>query len=457
MPILSNRPSSTPPPETLDSPKEPVVTEPSYRGETVDTKYESRRSLLTHVEGSPWQVTYYQQLVAQDSELSAQQLDKDPVYQQYTRIRHLELRVTSELSHDQRDDTKSFDVTGTAILYPPMVPNKGDMFLADIGDGREGVFAVAQTERLSIMREACYQIQYTLVSFSTEERRTDLEAKTVKRTHFIKRLLEHGEDPIVVDDTYHQYLSLQEYWGRLLGRYMGQFYDKSTSTLLVPNQDCPTYDPFLVKFIASFISSTQQPLLRHTRKYAVDLPNRNLPWTLWDAILNVSDAMLPMVEEQLSLVPSQCFGVLPQYEGVHFSNVARVVYPHNPKEPLYPTEGLASGQAPPTNLNHQFDTTRLNTLAEYPTSTGTDGTVLPPAIVPVTRDGYYVLSEAFYRGDKERQTQLERLVQGTLNREAINQSTLTDLCDQAHRWPLLEQFYYVPLLLVMIKMAVRGQ
>lgn len=453
MPILSNRPTPKRE-EVMPTPTSPVVTTPKYQATTVDTKYESRGSLLSHAEGMPWQVTYYQQAVATDTEVSPQQLAKDAVYQQYIKIQHLEIRVTSELSESQDAVTKNFDVTGSAILYPPMVPNKGDMFLADIGDGREGVFAIIETDRLSIMKEACFQVEYQLVSHSTEERRQDLERKTIKRTHFVKRLLEHGGDPIVVDEEYHQYLSLQEYQKRLLGHYFAQFFDKNTSTLLLPNQSQSTYDPFLMTFISQFISSSENPLLRHTKKYAVDLPNRNRPWTLWDAVINVDSSILPLVENKLALAPSPCFGALPQFESIYFSNVAWVVYPHNTKEPLYPTEGMQPGKMPPHELRHQLDTTQLGILGQYPGVSVSDST---PSIYPVTKDDYYVFSKAFYAGETSEQSALELLVTNALNREPLRQGTLTALCDQAHRWPSLEQFYYIPLLLVMIKMVLRGQ
>lgn len=447
MPILTSRPKRPTRKETLDTPKKPVIAEPTYKGNSVDTRYEPRKSLLTHIEGMPWVVTFYQQLIGKDNELSPQQMGRDPVYQQYRKISELEIRVTSELSQSQME-SGSFEVNGSAVLYPPMKPNKGDMFLADIGDGREGVFSVIRSERLSIMREACYQIDYVLVSHSTDERRQDLDSKTIQSTHFVKRLLEHGEDPVVVDEQYRQYLSLQQYWERLLGTYMSRFYSKSASTILVPNQTYPTYDPFVTKFLSSFISSSEHPLLRHMKKYSVDLPNRNLPWTLWEALLKVSDAILPMVEEHVSLVPSFAFGVLPQYESVHYSNIRWVVYPHNPKDPLYPLEGLQSGQHPPKDLRHQFTSTELTTLED------TDGRV---DIHPVTYDDYYVLSGAFYKGQDTQQSRLESLVQDVLTRRPIDRSTLVELCDRVHQWTLLEQYYFTPILLVMIKMVLRGQ
>lgn len=454
MPILTNKPAPKPQP----APTSPVVTEqPIHSTPATDTRYESRRSLLSHVEGMPWRVKYYQQLLSENSELSPLAPAKDPVYQQYTRINQLEIRVTTPLAQSQTAQSKNFEVTGEAILYPPMTPNKGDMFIADIGDGREGLFAVTETERLSIMKEACYQVSYVLTQYTDNQTIEELDAKTVKYTHFVKRLLDHGEDPVIVDDDYHRYLSLQQYWERLLGHYMGQFFNKTASTLLVPNQPQPTYDPFVVKFIASFISSTQHPLLRYMKKYAVDLPDRNRPWTIWDAVLTLSDSVLPMVEELNGIAHSRLFGELPQFEGVHYSNIEWVVYPHNPKEPLCPTHRLSAGELPAADIRHQFDTSRLSALGDFTRDNqaqGIDGLV---PIHRVTADEYYVLSKAFYHGEKEHQSQLETLVQMALTRTPVNQKTLTELCDQCHKWPQLEQFYFTPLLLVMIKMVLRGQ
>ena len=199
MPIMNSKPSAPQP--TKPSPNEAIPA--PYKGVTVDSRYTPLSSLITHVEGSSWVVKYFSQVLDIDSEVSPQQLTKEAVYQQYTAINQLEMRVNNELSYSQDDASKAATVTGSATLYPCVIPNTGDMFLADIGDGREGIFTVTRTERKSLLKETCYQIEYVLVAYSTDtERMRDLEQKTIKTLQFVKEFLLFGQNPVVVDSEY---------------------------------------------------------------------------------------------------------------------------------------------------------------------------------------------------------------------------------------------------------------
>ena len=77
-----------------------------------------------------------------------------------------------------------------------------------------------------------------------------------------------------------------------------------------------------------------------------------------------------------------------------------------------------------------------------------------PLIRPVTIDDYYVLSEAFYNNNPL-QSVLEVQLTNMFSDEAISISELYRLCDDYLNWGLLEQFYYTPLLLTMIKHVIR--
>lgn len=440
------------PPKKETSPK---VTPKSYEGITVDTKYTPQRSLITHIDGSPWRVVYYQQALGESNEPAAQQVGKHAVYQQYIEIKDLEIMVTDPLTQQQNAESKSFEVRGSAILYPPMIPNEGDTFLADVGDGREGVFSITSTERLTILKESTYRIEYILTEYSDGQRQRDLEKKTIKRTHFVKRLLKHGEDPIIIDEDYHQYLSLGEYENLLTTQFFGEFYSRSMSTLKVPDQDGHVYDPFLVKTIKAVLDTKSHPLAQHVKAYSAELPDRDLPKTLWDCFLRFSDDLLPLVNEKLSIVDSYHFGVVPQYEGVYFSNVERVVYPTD-IEGFVPHEyALKAGRFNKGDIQHQFKTTHLGSFEDLgkPKEMGIEGL---PLIHPVTKDDYYVLSEAFYRQRESGMSQLESLVRQSLSGDPIDRSTLTRLCDDVTRWRSLERFYYVPILLILLKLTRMG-
>lgn len=455
MAILNRNSNPTPPKTPVKKTDTPVVSEPTYRGSTVDTRYEDRRSLITHIEGSSWNVNYFAQVVGVDEELSPLQLDKDPVYQQYTQIQHLELKVTSTLSADQNQEGKSFNVTGSAYVYPPVIPNTGDTFLADIGDGKEGVFSVTLSRKMTYMRESVFEIEYTLISYSTEKYRNDLAKKTIKQVRFLKELLEHGEDPLVVEEDYYQMLNAGSMQQRLLGQYFASFYQKDIGSLAVPDQPCVTHDPFLTKAFSIFMDTDEHPLIRSLKQYSVALPGREPPRTFWDALINLSLNDLPLCHEKLALVDSRCFGTIPQYEGIAFSKVEDVVYPVDRDKADLAKKEFNPGNVDARDIRHQFSTTLLGSLAQLGKPKGEGLDALYP-IHPVTRDEYYVFSEAFYFHDYENQSQLETITRHAMEGKSIDRVRLQKLCDAAHRWGRLERFYYTPVLLVLLKLVRQG-
>ena len=84
MPLMERKPDAVPA-------KEPVqiqVAEPRYQQQTnlVDERYTASTPILQHIEGSAWTVNYYSQVIGTENELSPQQLDQAPAYQQYCLI-----------------------------------------------------------------------------------------------------------------------------------------------------------------------------------------------------------------------------------------------------------------------------------------------------------------------------------------------------------------------------------
>lgn len=435
----------------------PVETQsyaPDYDTAVEDTRFTSFKNILSHVSGHSWIVDYYQQQLSRDDELSPQDLSLDPVYQQYLKVSELELKVSSPLSQSQTQETKEFEVTGTATIYTALIPNKGDMFVADIGDGRKGIFTVTEAERLTIMQETAYNVSYILVDYNSDDRVIDLERKTVKHTHFVKKLLKHGTDPILVNEDYNRFISLSDTREKIKGRYFALFFNKSTSTLLVPGQTLLTYDNFVVKAIKGFMNNKENPTLRVLKKYTIELPGRQEPLTLWDALLRHSSDILPICSERLAIVPSSVFNTIPQYEGVYYSNIKSVVYPVDYNNSDLNSTFFKVGAVSSRDITHQFKETDLGSL-DTPTQTvlGIDAL---PNIWPVTKDDYYIFSAAFYTSNGVEMSKLETIVYESLEGKPVNQRILFELCADLDKWGELEQFYYTPILLILIKITLHG-
>jgi hypothetical protein len=452
MPILNQRPAPLPPQHgTIQKTQLPVITDPEYRGVAVDTRYTNYRALLTRIAGSQWLVRYYQQILGNDTELTPQQLDKQAVYQQYREISELELRVTTPLASSQTLETREFQVTGQASTYPPLIPNVGDMFLADIGDGREGLFAITASTRLSILTDACYELEYILVSEADETHRRDLEKKTIQRTHFVHSILEQGGNPFLATEDYQAYRSLEATQHHLLGYFLSSFFNKRVSTLTVPDQTHITYDPYLVEAVTRLVDTDAHPILRVIKKYSVQLPNEPTVSTFWDALLQTDIDRLPLCHEKLALVDAKLFGSVPQYEGVYYSQIEDVVYPIDRHSDLL-FEDFVPGTYSPRDIRHQFVTNRLGALAQLTKPKGIGLEALYP-IHPVTKDSYYVFTEAFYFSHREKQSQLETLTRLALEGGPIDRVALVRLCEAQPRWGRLEQFYYTPILIALLKVA----
>jgi hypothetical protein len=82
---------------------------------------------------------------------------------------------------------------------------------------------------------------------------------------------------------------------------------------------------------------------------------------------------------------------------------------------------------------------------------GSSDSTLIPVIDPT---GYYVLSKAFYE-DTDDKSDLEILVKNYLTGKDIYQDKLLNLINEYHVWSDIEQFYFTPILLTLIKVVTR--
>ena len=441
----------------------PEAISPVYHSATVDSRYDPSVSLLTHIEGATWTVTYYEQVVDVDNELQPQQLTLDAAYQQYIKINGLELKVSSDLATTQNSVTKEMELTGSSLLYPYIIPNKGNMFVADVGDGRQGVFTITSTERKTILKETCHVIEYVLVDYLTDERAKDLEDKTIKTTYFVKEFLQHGQNPVIVDSEYDAVVNLKRGYRKLLSHYFADFFSLEFSTFLVPDQEYSTYDPFITKAIINTLDTSEFPLIKSVRPLNVSEDQAMKMINLWDCLLAMSSDLLVMAGQRYGLVRSTYFDVDARYDGIRYSGIKYVVYPvdertdvdadYCPPHDLI-TGLIVQGKTRTSDVRRMVHDTTLNGF--YEGDVNGEGIDVLPDIHSVVKDEFYIFSEAFYYDEPTAQSKLEKLALQGLENQAIDLMVLNDLVSNAKRWGNLERFYYIPILLMLIKQSLRG-
>ena len=236
----------------------PEESQRAHLEEVIDTEFLAANALLAHVEGSEWTVNYYNQVMTDGSEANPQALSQDAVHQQYRLVVGMGIKVTSEISQQQNSEDGSFTVTGAATTLPGLTPITGDMFTADVGDGRVGLFTITSSQRMSMLRDTVYGIEYRMTNFLTAETEHDLSEKVVETRYFNKDYLLNGEDPFLSTSDHNLEEELTKNYYSLLEYYMQLFSSREFRTLLLPTESgelTSAYDPMVLTLFHLIIHS----------------------------------------------------------------------------------------------------------------------------------------------------------------------------------------------------------
>lgn len=501
----------------LEQPNTIRVAPPESKSVVVDVKYESKSHLLTFVEGSGWIINYYSQVLNADNAPTGQQPNRNPIYQQYKYIEKLEIRVTSPLTSSQDPTTKEMTLVGSANMLPNVIPNEGDMFIADIGDGRSGIFKITSTERKSILRDTCYAVDYVLINYTTPELREDLNSKIIENYVFRNDFLDYGQNPIIVKSEEEIIYKLGIHFQEIVNVYFKSFYSNEYKTLLVPGQEAPVYDHFLVQAVKKFFNTWDCQDIQYVKTLNLDDDNNMKHPTIWDMLYNIDKRLMNYVPAKAGLVSSKLFTRDPMMEGIYYTRIPYVVYPevswkdvdYEQRDYTKPFAPIKLRNVPPrTNLplfspeyNKECtycDEMKDNGFADLvipyndakdgqdvvnPTNDGYPGidpehndhlwdfsdilgnmsqedTLNIPDIHLVTIDDYYVFGRTFYLQQNDQydpgMSKLECAVCQMLERNKVDKSLILYFCETYHSWGALERFYYVPILLILIRYVLRS-
>lgn len=473
MPIASLKPTTESPVITND----PKIESKSYKSTVIDNSITPISSVLAYVEGFPWTVNYYSQIITTDSDLKEQDVGEANLYQPYRKIINLELRVTDPITGSQNTDTAQMTVGGTALIYPFLVPNVGDMFVTEAGLGQIGIYTIKSVERKSFNKTAVYSVEFSLMVFvdKNSPRLVDLDTKTTQEYVFDKSRLIEGLAPTLQSKTYEQLTNLSDLYGTIVRFYFKTFYLKEYDTLVIPAQGTGVYDSFLVDFILKIVDTLDAYEIRFIRNYATDAEQFLAQDQFWTAMYNRDISILSHSNNYMGLVQTKFFNYNSMFKGFRFSRLSYVVYPVNADfsiinptqldyvgDPLLLDYGVfqdnvftAAPLFKPESMQSVIEAkTQGGMLSDLITNTTVSGNSTVPIINSVTANSTYLLSPAFYK-QSSGQTLLESLVSAYINRKQIN---ITDLltCIKPYRsWGRVEQFYYLPMLITIIKTAIR--
>ena len=451
MPIASHKPTK---PAQVDRQQ---VQPASYKSAIVDNTRLPTVSLISYVEGAPWSIDYFSQVIGKDSELRDLDLEQSATTQTYAKVVGLELRVTSDLASSHNAEEGTTTVSGTAVIYPFLVPNIGDHFVGYISNNSKAIFRIRSVERSTFRRDAVYTVEYEMRCFVDTEPivYSNLEDKVVTEYYYHRDRLADGLNPNVISSEHELLISLNSWQDKLTQYYFRNFFNREFKTLIPPGQEISVYDPHIVNFVLRTSDTFDAPEIREIKHISLDDDRYTNQPTLWTSLLDRSLQTLQQANKEFCLVESKAFAHDPMLKSIRYLGIEYVVYPINPDSSIIGDEfdkskyesGISLLKTTPPKLN-------LSTLLNDDIL-DTSGNNAIPYITPVSIRESYIFSSGFYSNTSTASV-LEALVLEYLRTNAISRYSLKRVIEEVWTTNRLEQFYYIPIILMLIKASIRS-
>lgn len=363
------------------------------------------------LDGTPWIVPkYYSQYLAKDDFPKVLDIGLDPSLQQYVLIEDMVLMVTDDLSPDRNAETGLTRLEGSANMYPAVVPNVGDMFVARLRDGRTAIFVIKTAPPINHLDTTAYRVTYELFDYHKDVYINDLSRKVIAT----KVMDKDNPGQCKPLDSYQAALSKRQLGGilhQLVSWYYDEFYHKLCRTLLVPNDNL-VYDPAVVKFFTRVVT-------RDLRGAHPDITEYQCNGKVYS---KAAETILDVLADG-------------NYESLF--RVARVAYEAN---------------------SHEFNSARIfSTVAMSPIQY-----VMWPSRTPTLQskgsaEGVsYIMTESFYEADAVKMTALELLVTDVMAGNGVSLVDLKTEIDFHPKRTPLERFYHTPILIFILLKCIGG-
>lgn len=414
---------------------EPIALPKEYRHPLVESRYVPHTSLLSFVPGSPTLVEYYRGYYGADEEQHSFQPESIETYQSYTRIRNLILKVDNgQGNYNFVPDSGQSTHQLTGYVLFDLTPNKGDVFIKDIGDGQAGLYVITeQPEIKTINADKVYYFEAMLETVVDAAIAANLNSKVVKELYYSKESAVSGGNAVLSKSDWDNNLELERLRFAIMDDLLANCYFSDEDTIIVPNSDGDRlYDPYLAKFLSYVIPSSEiaprNKIQLLNVNYYVDNRSMKEPVTIWDMFYR-NDFKHPerykhtfWVHNRASLINTRFYG------NVFYSKMDRVITIH--EEGAMRNPYLYSGALVPSPI------------PSVPANTAADG---------VQWD--YFFGEDFYTGGG---TELQQFIWKMFRDRTVDKQGVLD--EASKYWGLsdVEKLYMGGIYIAAIKVALRN-
>lgn len=439
-------------PSATQAPSAPQPVQPTQvTPVVVDNQVRPVSHLRGYVEGMRAVVHYYSQVTNSTLATYGHDTGKSQALQQYRKINRMEVILDGDLSQEQDQDTKAFVIKGTAfVTTASLVPNAGDLFSMDVGDGRVGIMQVNNSQRMTAMNETVYQIEFTHLFYASDERFADLESKVVQQLHYIRDYAQFGKDPVVTESVFVDLKALSKIKVSLINDYLRSFTSREHKLLMMVGQPELTHDLYCAAAFRRIVNTRLHPEVENLRFLNNGIDDHHDQATLWDALFERRADLLIGCRDRSYAIASTSFRPAAVLRSLRYCGAQKIVFPYSRAiDRLESFYGISMPWTPTVTFSPGGDLSAMVRAGEPSALAAT----LPP-LHPVSQGGFYILSEAFYTNQVAGQSLLEKLVWDYLQGEGISSRDLHYLVSNHRAWSAEQRYFYVPILLILIQAAL---
>lgn len=380
-------------------------------------------TIIRYPKGSKWEVSYFLQIRDINDTLVQPDVNLPATTQKYNRIDKLILYIQSAINQDNIEN-----ISGEALINAGFLPNKDDVFLATLTGGREAIFIITEVQNRTYNLHYAYLVNFKIFCFAEDNPRiyNDILNKVMKSYVYDKDYLLDYSAPVILASDYKSKLDLKIVLEDTIDYYFKMFVNRDKNVIALRTTTSVYVDTFIVDFIFKIINQSDYNVLSKLNNIAIDFREK-VPYTIWDAILSRNPGILKLCVKDIGFKyhPAGYQDLLLRnmyYLDIHF--IANRL------------DGTAEGNIPLEDISNPRP-------ADYypPTNFNSKSYAVSEDVYNMVRDSNYIL---------------DKLLVDYLEGKMINIDELFILINQYTYWETREQFYLIPILIVLIKDAINN-
>lgn len=276
------------------------------------------------MDGYAWPVSaYFSQVLSADDSPRRLDVHLSPTLQQYIRINNFVILTDGDPS-PSTDSQVITTMEGQGKIYPSLVPNAGDMFIATLRDGRSGLFVVTHVERTQSFSASVWDITYQLVDYLNQIYQDNLDIKVIKDLYF-------DEETKRCDDGLKTVVSKQaisDHIAMLVNRWWDEFYDLKTGVCVVKINDARYYDHMINRFMLEIVPYDLYRTLPSIQEFTIPASQYAKRYnTLWDIMAYGEFSQFDYISRHVLLMNRTEFLSGNVYTGIGYNQIEGIIHP----------------------------------------------------------------------------------------------------------------------------------